>query len=262
MLQEDQEFYHVLYLDEPRVDSILAQINFGLVTGTTETRSNGNSETKEHDVKAGPSFFNWERKHCTGNSDVSSISETINIHHAKILQLASLLNIDLSKPRTKLPQHTHGSIFAYEGITSIMDTENIKTLLNNTANMLEIAMRGNIPDFQPDDDYSSETLHDFIEIIQNMPKGIYFTTILDNNLVLGGTLDPDCFNPLKYNHSFINGLNLPDKWIIIGYCFNKNTSVDDNNPIADMIISSSGMINAIGLLKDPDVIVVPLVIMR
>lgn len=262
MKQGDREFYHVLYLDEPRVDSILAQINFGLVTAATETKTTETSKQKEHDLEAGVPFFNGARKTSAGSMDMCSISETINIHHAKILQLASLLKLDLLNPTTKLQQHTHGSIYAYSGTTSILETETLSTLLGNSANMLHVAMKGNIPGFIPDDDFSIEAINDFIDIIKNTPKGIYCTTTLDKNLILGGTLDPNCFNPAQYNHSFVNGLDLPEKWITIGYCFNKTINNDTDNSFYDVMAGLSEILSSMKLLKTPDIVVVPLVIMR
>lgn len=263
MKQGGKNFFHVLYLDEEKVDSVLAQIGFGFVTARIEEKgvSKGGGRS---DIIGLNQILQATRENSSETGEYASSSETINFHHAKILQLANRLGIDLEIPRKNLPQHPDGTIVLLSGTLTIKDVCSIRKKNELMQSMFNLALDGRIPGVDLSDlpeGVDGATVSAILKLFDHIPQAIHFSLELEHSKTAGGTLDPRWFDTSRQNPDILCAKPLALKWLVLGYCSPKPSAPVHSNSFAEIIDSFSELPVMIDITV-PDFHVTPLVIMQ
>lgn len=263
MRQGGKSFFHVLYLDEEKVDSILAQIGIGLITSRTEKESVSKGDGRSNTVGL-MQLVQATREVSYETEEFTSSSKTINPHHAKIMQLAHALDINLEEPRKSLPQHPDGSIALISGILTIKDVCSIRRKIELFRAMFDLALNATIPGMDVDglpEGMNSDNVQAILRTFDHIPQAIHFSLELDNGRAAGGTLDPRWFDTSRQNPDILCGKSLALKWLALGYCSPKPSASTDSGSLLSMMDSFSELPALIDITT-PDYYVTPLAIMR
>lgn len=262
MKQGGKSFFHVLYLDEERVDSVLAQIGTGLVTARTEEKGVSKSGGRS-DIVGLSQILQATHENSSETGEYASSSKTISFHHAKILQLAHSLGIDLEEPRKKLPQHPDGTITLVSGVLTIKDVCSIRKKTELIQAMFDLAERRCIPGVDLDglpEGMNGESVPAILKLFDHIPQAIHFSLELENGKTAGGTLDPRWFDTSRQNPDILCAKPLALKWLVLGYCSPKPSTPAQSNPFVNILDSFSELPAMIDITT-PDIQVTPLVIM-
>jgi len=112
------------------------------------------------------------------------------------------------------------------------------------------------------DELSPEDIGPLLSIVGALQDTTRFSIQLKNSKVAGGTLDPQWLNSDHENPAFFSGDTLPLDWIVVGYCYPKTSHIPDSeNPLTSLTSVMSSVASKF-LGKDPDIIMIPILILR
>nr|DAL33520.1 MAG TPA_asm: hypothetical protein [Caudoviricetes sp.] len=189
-----------LYVDEPRVDSLISQLRSGTLRSVTKTvgTSEGSFISGKGDIK----IIGGKYEH--KNTTAESAAENYDPFHNKIVQLMQDLSLS---PQESIEGEFSGRLVTLLGKVRIRDIQSVKTFfpfifknqklfgLNKTvAQMIK-----NISDF-----------------IQAMSNSIELSIELKNGVYVAGNLKESGLSVRQSDLARTYGAELPGKWYIMG----------------------------------------------